>query len=92
MITSCGCPNKYEIEYIQMYVTGIYPFQFYRNNSMCVLRMCSVLASIIWVALYGMFKPTRDVWRYFKLSVWDMVSGRRVVVLVLGGAGVCVYM
>ena len=32
-----------------------------------------MLASIIWVALYGMFKQIGDVWKYFKLSIWDMV-------------------
>ena len=34
----------------------------------------AVLAAIIWVALYGMFSQVVDIWRYFKLSVWDMVS------------------
>ncbi|XP_019864177.1 PREDICTED: solute carrier family 26 member 6-like [Amphimedon queenslandica] len=32
----------------------------------------AVLASIIWVALYGMFSQIVDVWRYFKLSMSDM--------------------
>ena len=41
----------------------------------CLYVFQSVLAAIIWVALYGMFKQTKDVWKYFKLSVWDMVSG-----------------
>ena len=33
----------------------------------------AVLAAIIWVALYGMFSQVRDIWKYFKLSIWDMV-------------------
>ena len=35
--------------------------------------MQGVLAAIIWVALYGMFSQVIDVWKYFKVSVWDMV-------------------
>ena len=35
--------------------------------------MQAVLAAIIWVALYGMFSQVTDIWKYFKLSVWDMV-------------------
>ncbi|XP_064398686.1 sulfate transporter-like isoform X3 [Halichondria panicea] len=31
-----------------------------------------VLASIIWVALYGMFKQFGDIWTLLKVSVWDM--------------------
>jgi hypothetical protein len=33
----------------------------------------AVLAAIIWVALYRMFSQVIDIWRYFNLSVWDMV-------------------
>ena len=45
-----------------------------------------MLASIIWVALYGMFTQMADVWRYFKLSIADMVrnkslGGRAIEVL-----------
>lgn len=32
-----------------------------------------MLASIIWVALYGMFKQFGDIWSLAKVSVWDMV-------------------
>eukprot|EP00731_Ephydatia_muelleri_P022015 Em0014g606a len=33
----------------------------------------AVLASIIWVELYGMFKQFADLYRYFKLSLPDML-------------------
>ncbi len=40
----------------------------------CMYVVQAVLAAIIWVALYGMFSQVRDIWKYFKLSIWDMVS------------------
>eukprot|EP00731_Ephydatia_muelleri_P022016 Em0014g607a len=33
----------------------------------------AVLASIIWVALYGMFLQFKDVWKYFKISFSDTI-------------------
>ena len=45
----------------------------------CTLFLCqAVLASIVWVALYGMFKQMADVWRYFLLSIPDMVRGLKL--------------
>ena len=38
----------------------------------------AVLAAIIWVALYGMFSQVVDIWKYFKLSIWDMVRRAKV--------------
>ncbi len=34
----------------------------------------AILASIVWVALYGMFKQYRDLYKYWKLSWWDAVG------------------
>ena len=36
----------------------------------------AILAAVIWVALYGMFKQFKDVYKYFKLSAWDGVRRR----------------
>ena len=41
----------------------------------------AVLASIIWVALYGMFLQFKDVWKYFKISFSDTV----------GAGSMCMY-
>jgi MFS superfamily sulfate permease-like transporter len=53
----------------------------------------AILASIIWVALYGMFSQVVDVWRYFKLSIadvsiWIVVFGATVLLGVDLGLGV----
>ena len=50
-------------------------YQHYTSHNMYVYIYVvqAVLAAIIWVALYGMLSQVADIWRYFKLSVWDMV-------------------
>eukprot|EP00731_Ephydatia_muelleri_P022025 Em0014g616a len=46
----------------------------------------AILASIIWVALYTLFKQFKDVWVYFKTSITDMLVWLTVFVgtLLLG--------
>lgn len=40
----------------------------------CYLPSQAILASIVWVALYGMFKQFKDVYKFWKLCWQDGVS------------------